>query len=185
MARDRTMVERPMTMLNAWSVGAAVAAADTEPHKTSARAVTTRRPFFLLLIGLLVAVGASALALPASASNTPVGPGAMGSSSGGRMVSVTTSGRRTQSVVALHRMHMRRFHHHDHDLFADGSFPFGFGWPASEPDFSAAADEANPGDWHRPPYWFRFDRYEPPTVEKSPSGVTIIRGPGSHHGISP
>jgi hypothetical protein len=170
-------------MRNARSVGAAVGAADTEPHKTHACSVLT--PFVSLLIGLLVTIGASALVLPASASNAPVGPGTVGSSSGGRMASVTTSGRHTQSVVALHRMHMRRFHRHDHDLFADGFFPFGFGWPVSDPDFTAAADEANAGDWRRPPHWFRFDPYEPPTVEKSPAGVTIIRGPGSHHGISP
>jgi hypothetical protein len=104
----------------------------------------------------------------------------------GRPVSVPVSGgRHTQSVVSLHRIHVRHLHHRDHDLFADGFFPFGLGWPVSDPDFAPAVDETNGTDWRPPPFWFRFDRYEPPTVEKSPSGVTIIRGPGSHHGVAP
>jgi hypothetical protein len=81
----------------------------------------------------------------------------------------------------------RRFHHRDRDLFADGFFPFGFfGWPALEPDIGVAqADPGDEPDWRSFPFWRQFDRYQPPTVEKSPSGVTIIRGPGSHHGIAP
>jgi len=98
---------------------------------------------------------------------------------------VTNGARSSRSIVSLHQMHAHRGHHRHHDLFADGFFPFGFAVPVREPDLAAAADDSEGIDWRRPPYWLHFDRYEPPTVEKSPSGVTIIRGPGSHHGFSP
>jgi hypothetical protein len=76
-----------------------------------------------------------------------------------------------------------RFHHHHHHHHG-GFFPFGFfagggwpGWPTAQPDM-AADDEADELDWLRARW---RSRYERPTVEKTPSGVTVIRGPGSHH----
>jgi hypothetical protein len=84
----------------------------------------------------------------------------------------------------------RRFRHH-RDEFADTFFPFGFsgdfGSPVAQSDLSAAAngtEEGDDGDSRGLPFRTRGERYERPSVEKTPSGVTIIRGPGSHH-ISP
>lgn len=133
-----------------------------------------------------------------------------GSSSSGRMVSAPATGPRRFSALRAHPVisvrrfgfrredfaalesfkhgrGFRRFRHHDRDEFADGFFPFGFfggvGGPVIPSDLSemAAFDGNDDGDWRRLPFWARFDRYERPTVEKTPSGVTIIRGPGSHH----
>jgi hypothetical protein len=76
----------------------------------------------------------------------------------------------------------RRFHHHhDRDAFENGFFPFGFGWPVAQPDLAPTVDESDQTEGPWPPVWVRIDSYERPTVEKAPSGVTIIRGPGSHH----
>jgi hypothetical protein len=84
----------------------------------------------------------------------------------------------------------RDFRHH-RDEFADTFFPFGFsgdfGSSVAQSDLSAAAngtEEGDDGDWRGLPFHTRGERYERPSVEKTPSGVTIIRGPGSHH-ISP
>ncbi len=75
----------------------------------------------------------------------------------------------------------KRFHHHRRDFLDNGLFPFGFfgAWPSVEPDLSAAADDVS-DDGDAPSFRRRPERYEPPTVETSPSGVIIIRGPGSH-----
>jgi len=75
----------------------------------------------------------------------------------------------------------RRFHNHRRDFLGDGFFPFGFfgSWPSVEPDLSAAADDGS-DDGDAQSFRQRPERYEPPTVENTPSGVTIIRGPGSH-----
>jgi hypothetical protein len=82
-------------------------------------------------------------------------------------------------------------HRHHRDEFADTFFPFGFSGdfssPVAQSDLSAAAngtEEGDDGDWRGLPFRTRGERYERPSVEKTPSGVTIIRGPGSHH-ISP
>jgi hypothetical protein len=78
----------------------------------------------------------------------------------------------------------RHFHHRHRDRFADGLFPFGFfgetGTSAAQSDLSAAGDDVGNGDGQGPPFQTRSTRYERPTVETTPSGVTIIRGPGSH-----
>jgi len=170
--------------------GAVEAAAGIETRAPRTRRTTLRRYGLSLLSALLVATS-----IPAVASNAPVGSVSVGSLGGGRMISVGRMGaRHTPSVVSLQRSRsgregvarqFGRFHHRDRDMFADGFFPFGFfpgfGWP-DQPDL-AAADQGDQPDWRSLPFWARVDRYEPPTVEKAPSGVTIIRGPGSHHGI--
>ncbi|HKX11483.1 MAG TPA: hypothetical protein VJN67_25000 [Stellaceae bacterium] len=134
-----------------------------------------------LLSGLLV----GGLVLPAWANDASFGSVHMDASSGGRPVAGTGGMRQTRSIASLNQMHFHHAHHRDRDLFVGGFFPFGFGWPISEPDLTATADDGDGIDWRRPPFWLHVDRYEPPTVEESPSGVTIIRGPGSHHGLSP
>lgn len=164
------------------------------------------RPFLLPLAGLILFAGASALsALPASANNASTGSGGAGSSmsGGGMMSSQPLGATRGRSVVSMRRSPFgnhefgrrddfgrthgfRRFHHHRRDLLAESFFPWGFGWPLLQSDFpSEPIDASDEADWRSLPFWRQFDRYQPPTVEKSPSGVTIIRGPGSHHGLSP
>lgn len=193
-----------MTMLNLARSGAAVveAAAGIETRSTPTRSAIVRRGAPSLLAALLMAAGAT-VALPASANDAPVGPLSFGSSSSGRMIIATSMGaRHTQSVTSLSRSHsgreefearedferareFRRFHHRDRDRFADAFFPFGFfpgfGW-FDQPEL-AAAPRDDQADWRSLPFWVRLDRYAPPTVETTPSGVTIIRGPGSHHGF--
>ncbi len=177
------------------------AAAGTEPRGRCARSTIARRFSVLLAAGLLIAAGAGGLALPARANNSPAGSIGMSSPSHGRMISGTAMGSpHTRSIISLHRPRVRtddfgargfrRFHHRDHGVFANTFFPFGFfggsSWPFIEPELAAAAaDQGDQVDWRGLPFWLRRDRYEPPTVEKAPSGVTIIRGPGSHHGFLP
>jgi hypothetical protein len=131
----------------------------------------------------------------------------VGSSITGRMVTAPTSGATSRRSSGLHARSMssihrfgsregdifvdddfdrfhdfRRFHHRHHrDFLDDRFFPFGFfgGWPSAEPDLSAAADDGS-DDGDAPSFRRRGERYESPTVEQTPSGVTIIRGPGSH-----
>lgn len=181
---------RPMTILSRAriveaEVAAAVVPADTKARGAGAYRAIVRRISASLLSGLLVILGTGWLALPARANNTSVGSVSTGSSSGGRMTAVASGARQTRSTVSLHQMDFHRGHHRDRDRLAHGFFPFGFGWPIGEPDLTATADDGDAIDWRRPPFWIQVERYEPPTVEKSPSGVTIIRGPGSHHGLSP
>lgn len=161
-------------------------------------------PFLSVLIVLLLAAGTAGLALPASANNAPVGPMSIG---GGPMLSGTagvgpqwTAPRHARSVRfdAQHKrlearaIFERRFHRHGDRLFGRGFLPFGFyggfGWPDFEPALAATSPDPDANDdtrWRGLSFSGRPDRYEPPTVEQSPSGVTIIRGPGSHHGTSP
>jgi len=78
----------------------------------------------------------------------------------------------------------RRFNNGFNGGFFDSSFPFGgwggWGWG----DFGGPFPSTQPiqpvitGDLAPAP---RPQRYEPPTVETTPSGVTIVRGPGSRH----
>jgi len=131
----------------------------------------------------------------------------VGSSMTGRMVTAPTSGATSRRSSGLHARSMssmrrfgsregdifvdddfdrfhdfhRRFHHHRRDFLDDGFFPFGFfgSWPSVEPDLSAAADDGS-DDGDARSFRRRPERYESPTVEMTPSGVTIIRGPGSH-----
>ncbi len=198
-----------MTMLNRVRSATLVAVevvAGTKTRAAHSCLALARRLTLSLLAGLLIAAGAIGLALPASANNAPVGSVSMGSPGSGRMISTSPTGaRHTRSILSLHRFgarrerfeareafararEFRRFHHRGRDVFADAFFPFGFfgglGWPFTQPDLAVVAtDEGDQADWRTLPFWVRVDRYEPPTVEKAPSGVTIIRGPGSHHGL--
>jgi hypothetical protein len=168
-----------MTILKRNRSAVVAAAAGIEARARQARWAMARRLSLSLLVALLISAESHGSVSPARASNTPVGSASVHSPSGSRMISVTRmSARHPRSLL------FRRSHHRGHDVFADGFFPFGFftGWPA-EPDLTVAPDEGVGVDWRRLPFWARLDRYEPPTVEKSPSGVTIIRGPGSHHGL--
>ena len=177
-----------MTILNrARSAAVAeVVVADTRARGAGAYRATMRRIFVSLVSGLLVIVGTGGLAPLARANNNSlVGSMSTSSSSGGRVVAVTNGARPTRLIVSLHQMHSHHGHHRHRDLLTNGFFPFGFGWPIGEPDVTATADDSDGIDWRHPPFSLRADRYEPPTVEKSPSGVTIVRGPGSHHGLSP
>ena len=80
--------------------------------------------------------------------------------------------------------------------FTDGVFPAGFpigfmggfGWPVPQPDVLAAFMAF--GQQHQAERVARAQparatHYEPPTTVTLASGVTIVRGPGSHHGVSP
>jgi hypothetical protein len=133
-----------------------------------------------LLAALLIAAVIGGVSISARA-NSPTG------SVNGRSLRVGSL--HTQRFVSPHGAHgFRHFHHRDRDDFAGGFFPFGFwpstGWPDAEPDL-AAADGADGFDWRMLRYWRPVERYQPPTVEKTPSGVTIIRGPGSSHRLVP
>jgi hypothetical protein len=156
-----------------------------------------------VLSAVLIAAAISGSALSARANSNVTGTAGVGPSAGRTMATPMTGPRRvgtphTHAFVSLHRFRFhrgdveafehargsRRFHHHGHGNFADGFFPFGFfpgfGWPVAEPDV-ALADGGDEMSWGMPLFWRPVERYEPPTVEKAPSGVTIIRGPGSHH----
>jgi len=69
------------------------------------------------------------------------------------------------------------------DFSGDFGFPFGswgdFGWPFPSSQLIQPAVTDDPPA--APPVAPRPQRYEPPTVETTPSGVTIVRGPGSRH----
>ena len=80
--------------------------------------------------------------------------------------------------------------------FTDGVFPTGFpigfmgglGWPVPQPDVVAAFMAF--GLHHEAerlarPASVRTHRYEPATTVTLSSGVTIVRGPGSRHTVSP
>ena len=132
----QTSVEPPMTM----------------PIRARSRETIMRRLAFFLT-ALLVAAGASGLALPAAAETTRPG-------------------------------------------FTDGVFPIGFpigfigglGWPVPQPDVLGAFvafGQQHAGERLARPASVRANRYEPPTAVTLSSGVTIVRGPGSRHGVSP
>jgi hypothetical protein len=197
-----TCLNRPRSV-----VVVAAAVAGTEARTPSLDWAIARRLYRSGLAALLIIAGASGLAVSARDNGNPVGSLSVGASSGGRMISApmrrarlgahfsTTSSLRRfgfrredfHSLEGRERAEMfRRFHHHgDHDRFEDGFFPFGFldglGWPVVPPDLALSGDEADQSAWRGPPFWVQVDRYERPTVEKTPSGVTIVRGPGSHH----
>jgi hypothetical protein len=170
-------------------------------HAARRDAPPARRLVMGLLAGLVIAVGTGAPAAPAAARNTgggfisgggPSSPTiAMTSHVGATRSRPTASVRRSHSrdeaffrdAVFERSRDVRRHRHRHRDEFADGFFPFGFAsgfdWPA------APAPDAGDEDARRGPLFrTRIERDERPTVEVSPSGVTIIRGPGSHH-ISP
>ena len=78
--------------------------------------------------------------------------------------------------------------------FTDGVFPpgfpigfiGGFGWPVPQPDVLAAFiafGQRHEAERLSQPVSIRVNRYEPPTTVTLSSGVTIVRGPGSHHGM--
>jgi len=83
----------------------------------------------------------------------------------------------------------RRFRNRFDGGFNNGFFPFGFsgdfGFPfGSWGDFGwpfPSNQLIQPAVTDDPPVAPRPQRYEPPTVETTPSGVTIVRGPGSRH----
>lgn len=168
-----------------------------ETRGTHARAARRRVPA-VLLGGLLIIAAATGFAVSARASSSP--SGSMGLGSPGRMATAPMSGPRrigsghTQAFASSRRFRLedafrhahefRRFHGHERGDFANGFFPFGFwpgfGWPVAQQDL-AAADDTGGMDSGPPFFWPQVERYQPPTVEKTPSGVTIIRGPGSSH----
>lgn len=91
--------------------------------------------------------------------------------------------------------HFRRFHafrnfNNRNDQL--GFIPWGWGggwgdfgcsdltWPCEGNWWAGAADPRNSADPASDPPPPSLSRYEPPTVETTPFGVTIIRGPGSH-----
>jgi len=197
-----------MTCLNrprSAPVAASAVAAGTEAR--APRLGGERRLCRSVLAALVIVAGASGFAFSARANGNPVGSVGLGASSGGRMISTPMRGRRlgahSSTTFSLHRFGFRRedfaslegrersemfrrFHHQrDRDALEDAFFPFGFldglGWPAGQPDLDLSGDEADQTAWRGPPFWVQLDHYERPTVEKTPSGVTIIRGPGSHH----
>jgi len=152
-----------------------------------------RLPVVLMLALLMAAT--SGFPISARANGNPAGSAGVGSSS--RMVSAPSSGSgRIGSLHArdssLHRFRVRPEdieafrrgirHHGERDDFGAGFFPLG--WPLAEPDL-ATADESDGMGWVPPRFWMPVERYQPPTVEKTPSGVTIIRGPGSSHRVWP
>jgi len=158
----------------------------------------------LLLASLvLIAVG---IPRTASASGAPVGSVSMGSQAGGNTAAATGMGPRViatprgQSNFSLRQFDSgrfrftvrdnfaRRFHHHNRHFFGQTFFPFGFfdgfGWPSVQSELAQAPVGGDDVGDSSPPFQGRPARYEPPKVETTASGVTIIRGPGSHHGIS-
>lgn len=157
----------------------------------------------LSVLAALLIAGLSGLTLSASArgisggSMSNSGSVRLGSSGAGRMTAAPTPRvnlLRPRTMDSMHRSeshghHMfadddfDRFRDHRRRVFTDGFFPFGFfGWSTAQPDLSAAADAGDDNaDDRGPPFWSRFQRYERPSVEKTESGVTIIRGPGSGH----
>lgn len=191
-----------MRMLN--RIRSAGAAADIEARAIRARSAIARRFLLVPLMVASIAAASNALTLPAQANNGPVGSMSVGSSMGGGHIA---SGARqfgaSRSILFTHRSQLHRgdfrrfkdfdrargfrhFHHRDRDVFAGDFFPFGFwGWPWPQTDVAANTDalSGEETDWRSSLFRAWLDRYQPPTVEKSPSGVTIIRGPGSHHGF--
>lgn len=197
-----------MTILNrgqnAEVEGAAGAAATKKGLRQCAisrRRFRVRRFWISLLTGLLIAAGADALASPVSARGMSGGSISHGSLSAGRTTGDPTQfsglrarrfdSRRDRFFAREDRdrfAEFRRFRRRDRDGFGDGFFPFGdFGdsggpyWPYPQSDFAAAGNVSDGVDDPTPRFPSRFGRYEPPTVETTPSGVTIVRGPGSHH----
>ena len=172
-----------MTRLNRPRIAAAGVAAGIEARAAGTRGMMARRLCVSVLTALLVAAGTSGLASPARANGSPVGSVSVGSASGSRMISSPAPGarrlgtRHLRATVSVRHFH----HHHDRDAFENGFFPFGFGWSVVQPDLSPTVDETDDTEGRWAPVWVRLERYERPTVEKAPSGVTIIRGPGSHH----
>jgi hypothetical protein len=157
------------------------------------------------LASLLIAAGVSGTSAPVDArgvitGRTMGGGGSASIGSSGRTVAAPASRATSRRLSGLHGRSItstrrfdifadddfdrfrdfRRFRHHRRDL-DDGFFPFGFfgSWPTTELDLSAAPDDSS-DDGDAPPFRRRVERYEAPTVENTPSGVTIIRGPGSH-----
>lgn len=178
----------------------------TEFRSVAPGAPRSRLPV-TLLVGIVIAVASSGFAISARANGSPSGSMGMGSS--GQIVTAPMSGPRrigslhTGTSASLHRFRFgrerldaferarefRRLHNRERDEFRGGFFPFGFwpsfGWPAAQSDLVTANDTGGTG-WDTPFLWPRpVERYEPPTVEKTPSGVTIIRGPGSPHRVWP
>ena len=152
-----------------------------------------------LIVGILTAFVAGGLATPASARGmSGASGGGHGSAGIGHPVARGSGAHvRSRSSTHAHREHLfadndfsrfhdfRRFHHRHGDEFANGVFPWGFGlfdedWPGARSDLAdvASRDETDGRSW---PFRGRVEHYEPPTVEVTPSGVTIMRGPGSHH----
>jgi len=155
-----------------------------------------------LLAGLLIAIGAGELPKPADARDMS------GGSIGGGTFAGHASSSFGRSRIGFSRLNghrfdtrrdrffaredrdrfrdFRRFDRRRRGEFADGFFPFGFGdfgwgWPAGQTDLPVLGAGSVAGDDPGPPVERRLGRYEPPTIKTTPSGVTIIRGPGSRH----
>ena len=162
--------------------------------RSAAPGAPRSRLLVTLLVGFVIAVASSGFAISARANGSPSGP-----MSGPRRIGNFHTG----TSASLHRFRVgrerldaferarefRRLHNRERDEFRGGFFPFGFwpsfGWPAAQSDLVTADDTGGTG-WDTPFLWPRpVERYEPPTVEKTPSGVTIIRGPGSPHRVWP
>ena len=208
--RGMILVERPMTILNRGqnaaaevegAAGAAATKKGLQQCAASRRRFRVRRFWISSLTGLLIAAGANALASPASPRGMTGGSISHDSLSAGRTTGDHTqfSGLRARRIDSRRDRffaredrdrfgEFRRFRRRDRDGFGDGFFPVGdfgdFGWPYwphPQPDSAAAGNVSDGVDDPGPPFPNRFGRYEPPTVETTPSGVTIVRGPGSHH----
>jgi hypothetical protein len=200
-------VERSMTVLNrGQSTAEAEGAAGTESGPRQRAASRWRLPHrwlsVSLLAGALIAIGAGEFPKAADARGMS-GGSISGRSFEGHASSSFGRSRIGFGEVNRHRFDSRRdrfFARDDFDRFhdfrrfrdrrrgefGDGFFPFGFGdfgwgWPAGQTDLPVLGDGIGSGGDPGPPLERRLGRYEPPTTETTPSGVTIIRGPGSRH----
>jgi hypothetical protein len=128
---------------------------------------------------VIVVIGVS----PASARGIAGGAGSSHSlstmSHSGRM----SGAHHSHFVARVHFGHFHDFpmhHHHHRGELSGWLWPWGyyddFGWGL--PQYHPADTIAEESDGGRMPL---ARRYEPPTVEASPSGVSIMRGPGSRH----
>lgn len=193
-----------MTVLNRGQIAAGAAAgteSGTRQFAPSCSRLSSRRHWISLLAGLLIAVGAGQLATPANARG--MHGGSIGNETPADHASLSF-GRSTMEFNGAHAPRfafrrdggfaredfdrfrgLRRFHHRHRNESAEGFVPFGFfgdwGWPIAQTDLLAGDEGSEAADERGPPFRKPLGRYEPPTVETTPSGVTIIRGPGSRH----
>jgi len=92
---------------------------------------------------------------------------------------------------AFHRHHPFHFHAMRHPFVGPGDWGLGWGWGGGggdggwgwgEPAAAGLAEPApSPGLGMLPPPPPMRTADERPSVESTPQGVTIVRGPGSHH----
>ncbi len=139
--------------------------------------------------GIVSVLAASLIAIvgiglsPASARGITGGAGSSRSVSMMSHPSRTSGAHHGHFVASAHFGHLHDFrtrHHHPHDELSGWFWPWGF-----YDDFGSAFPQYGPADMTAEEYdgggMPLARRYERPTVETTPSGVTIIRGPGSRH----